>query len=175
MTSYLGEELPSEFDLHDWIPIFSALEENDSLSNQVNVRQRLKNHSSEIPPEKWMRYDIGENETVYEIGDKQGSLRLRWGTPHVKNDSMLIGESAHYGNHRGEAVAEAEADIARQHPAPYITDVRSTDDWAEIDIRVPLDYNIDDWEETIDSLVSISEEVAQYQNELQLVTQKYLK
>jgi len=170
--SFDPADMPEAMELEDWIPVFEPLENSEAFSDE-NMIYRLNEGTFENAAGMEVPYDEGENETPYDIKETTGSLLFYWGPSRAEDDIMLEGHALFGGEHGGEAVAETEASIIEQHSAPYFEKVRETDDWGEVDIKIPTDYDQEDWEDTVNTLAAISQEMGEYHEELNSVSEQY--
>ncbi|ADE03750.1 hypothetical protein [Haloferax volcanii] len=91
---------------------------------------------------------------------------------------MADGYFNYSGDFQGDKVAEAEKEIAGQHSAPYFdTTTHRQDDGNELEIEfsLPLDYDQNDWEKTVDAFIAISQDLEEYHKALHTASEKHLK
>lgn len=165
-------DMPEDMELEDWIPVIEPLEKSEAFSDE-NMVYRLNEGAFENAAGMEVPYDGGENDTIYDMEETDGRFWFHWGPVHAEDGLMLKGDLASVENHGGEAVAETEAEIAGQYSAPYITEVLQEDGRGLVDVRLPTDYDQEDWEETVDTLVEISAEIGQYHEDLEEVSEQY--
>lgn len=165
-------DMPSDMELEDWIPVFEPIENNETFADE-DMPYRLTEETFENAAGMEVPYDEGENETIYDAEDGAGSLWFHWGPVHAEDGLMLKGQALFGGEHGGEAVAETEADIAGEYSASYLGEVRETEDRAEVDVELPIDYDQDDWEDTVDTLAAISQDIGEYHEDLNIVSEQY--
>jgi len=171
--SFDQADMPDDMELEDWIPVLEPLENNEAFSEEDMLYRIEEEPAYENEAGIEMSLAEGENDTIYNLDETNGSLWFQWGPVHAENGVMLGGHLISGGDHGGEAVTETEAEIASQYSAPYINEVIEGNGRAEVDVRLPVDYDQQDWEETVDTLVEISEEIGQYQDDLVAVTERY--
>lgn len=171
-------KMPNDMELEDWMPVFEPLEENNSLeqSDGVSLSTYMKMRKNGELDDLKYPWEEGNNETAFAHDGGNGYLNTMWGPEKVVNEDIMIEGTLDYlGRFQGDTPTEVEKRIAQQHPAPYIDDIQteSTDGMVVLDFSLPKDYNQEDWEQTVDTLVDIMDDFDQYQDDLETVSDQY--
>lgn len=171
-------EMPSDMELEDWIPVFEPMEENESLERHANVSlpEYIEMRENGELDDLKDPFEEGINDTVFYHTNRNSSVTTNWGPRKVVEDALMAEGFLDYtGDFQGDTPAEVEEEIARQHSAPYldITQEEYSNGEVGIEFSLPTDYNQEDWEETVDTLVAVMDEFDQYQGDLEAVSARY--
>jgi len=176
--SFNPADMPEDMTLEDWIPVFEPMEQNDALRPHANVSlpeyiEKLQN--GEIDHDG-VGYEKGSNTSIFYNSDTTASIVTDWGPRQiVENDSMAEGFLSYHGTFQGDVVDEVKERVADQHSAPYfeINETDYEDGEIGIEFSLPDGYNQEQWEETVDTMVDVLNELDQYQDELEAVSDRY--
>jgi hypothetical protein len=158
----------------DWIPVFQVLEDYPDMSNQA-IREKLTRETPKNDRRDAPRFVSG-GEVFYDLENSDGRISLYFGPGRVKNETMVEGLVLFHPDIKGDVINEKYGEIVETHSAPYLTPDIGVDH-VGIDslatIEMPTNYDQHDWEDTVDTAISMISKAQGLQSELHDTTVNY--
>lgn len=160
-------------DREEWIPFFQTLESREELQDE-NYPGQLRQEFQQVGTQEFPT-GAGVRTPSYDQEEGPGSIHLEWGSTEVEQSLMAEGRITFFDpDFSGEPVTEKYRELLENQTAPYFDgDPNFEFGGFEQPLKVPLDYDQEDWEETVDTAVTLFEKAQAYQNALHETSDDY--